>query len=149
MGVGNIIKIIKEVHPESVILVKVGNFYQEYGRDVYIMSYLFGYQMKTIEGNLANCGFPKAALNKVLKELEDNQISYLILNKSDNYEVEAEENFKSQNAYMEIYNKAHKYLTKKNKIDAIYNYLLENINDISIKEKINKVEEILYEIWKI
>jgi len=32
MGVGNIIKIMKEVHPESVIMVKVGNFYQEYGR---------------------------------------------------------------------------------------------------------------------
>lgn len=146
MGVANIIKIIKEVHPESVILVKVGNFYQEYGRDAYIMSYLFGYQMKIVESNLSNCGFPKTALNKVLKELEDNQISYLILNKSDNYEVEDEEDFKSQNTYIEIYNKAHKYLTKKNKIDAIYHYLLENINDVSIKEKINKVEEILYEI---
>jgi len=146
MGTENVIKIMKEIHPDRVLLVRIGTFYHQYGKDACIMSYLFGYQMKVIDKNLYTCGFPKSGLNKVLAKLEENSISYMLINKSENYEVQEENEFKNDNKYMECYNKAHKYITKKNKIDAIYNYLLENINDINIKEKINKVEEILYEI---
>lgn len=146
MGVENIIKMMKEVHPESVILVKIGTFYHQYGRDAYIISYLFGYQIKSVEKNLSTCGFPKSTLNKIIKKLEDCNINYILVNKSENYEVEDEMEFKKENQYLEYYSKAHKYISKKNKIDGIYNYLLENINDSSIKEKINKVEEILYEM---
>lgn len=146
MGIENVIKIMKEIHPERVILVKIGTFYHQYGRDAYIISYLFGYQIKTLEKNLSTCGFPKAGLNKILKGLEDNKISYMLVDKSNNYEVQDEVEFKSKNQYLECYNKAHKYIAKKNKIDAIYNYLIENINSADIKEKINRVEEILYEI---
>ena len=46
---------------------------------------------------------------------------------------------------MQIYNKAHKYINRKNRITEVYNYLIENINNENIKEKLNKVEEILYE----
>lgn len=146
MGTENIIKMMKEIHPERVIMVKIGTFYHEYGRDAYIMSYLFGYQIKKLEKNLSTCGFPKSGVNKVLKELEDKKISYMLVNKSQNYEVEEEMEFKSKNEYLSYYNKAHKYISKKDKIDAIYNYLLENINHPDIREKINKVEETLYEI---
>lgn len=107
---------------------------------------MFDYQIKTLEKNLSTCGFPKAGLNKVLKALEDNKISYMLVDKASNYEVQDEVEFKSKNTYLECYNKAHKYIAKKNKIDAIHNYLNENINSSNIKEKINKVEEILYEI---
>lgn len=146
MGVANIIKILKQIHPEDILLVKVGTFYHAYGRDAYIISYLLGYQIKKIEFNLNDCGFPKSALNKVLVELENKKISYLLVNKSLNYEVEEEANFKSENQYKEIYHKAHKYIAKKNRIDAIHNYLIDNMEDMSIKEKISKIEEILYEI---
>ena len=146
MGTENVIKVIKEIHPERIILVKIGTFYHQYGRDAYIMSYLFGYQIKIIDKNLYTCGFPKSALNKILSKLEENSISYMIINKSENYEVQEEMEFKNKNKYMEMYNKAYKYISKKNKIDTIYNYLLDNINDINIKEKLNKIEEILYEV---
>ena len=78
MGVTNIIKIMNEVHPESILMVKIGNFYHEYGRDAYVMSYLFGYQLKSIENNLCTCAFPVSAINKIQKELEDKKISYLM-----------------------------------------------------------------------
>lgn len=146
MGVENVIKVMKEIHPERIILVKIGTFYHQYGKDACIMSYLFGYQMKIVEKNLYTCGFPKAALNKIMAKLEENEISYMVINKSENYEMQEENDFKSKNRYVEYYAKAHKYITKKNKIDAIYNYLLENINDVNIKDKINRVEEVLYEI---
>lgn len=37
-------------------------------------------------------------------------------------------------------------MIKKNKINEVYNYMMENIDSESIKEKLSKIEEILYEI---
>lgn len=145
MGIENVVKVIKEIHPEKLILIKIGNFYNSYGKDLYIISYLFNYQLRDTD-KIISCGFPKGALNKILKTIEDREISYIIVNKSNNYEEEDKIDFKKKNMYLETYNKAHKYLSKKRKIDNIYNYLLENIDDKNIKEKINKVEKILYEI---
>ena len=41
MAVTTIIKTIKSIHPDSIILVKVGKFYNVYGKDSYILSYFF------------------------------------------------------------------------------------------------------------
>ena len=49
MAVITIIKTIKSIHPDSVTLVKTGKFYNVYGRDSYILSYLFGYKLKEVE----------------------------------------------------------------------------------------------------
>ena len=38
MGIINIIKVVKQVHKEDVVLVKIGKFYQVYGKDAYIIS---------------------------------------------------------------------------------------------------------------
>lgn len=140
----NTIKIIKEIHPNDIIFLKVGQFYHCYGRDAVIISYLFNYSVKKINNNY-DCGFPITAINKIKTRIEDQKISYLVINKADNYEVYEEENFKKENTYIQIYNKAHKYINRKNRIIEIYNYLIENINSDDIKEKINEVEEILYE----
>ena len=43
MAVTTIIKTIKSIHPDSIILVKVGKFYNVYGKDSYILSYFFKY----------------------------------------------------------------------------------------------------------
>ena len=104
MGTVNIVKVMKQVHPESILLVKIGTFYHTYGRDAYIMSYLFDYQIKKVEANYDTCGFPKSTINRVLKKLEDEKISYMLLNRSQNYEIEEENNFKTENRYKEIYN---------------------------------------------
>ena len=77
------------------------------------------------------------------------QISYLIINKADNYEVSDEEDYKSKNKYEEVFSKAHKYVTKKNRIDGIYQYFIENISEETIRDKINKVEEVIYETRKV
>lgn len=146
MKIENTIKVMKEINPHKIILVKVGTFYHAYGKDSYILSYLFGYQLKKIENNYSTCGFPVSAINKISKNLEDYKISYILLSKSNNYEEEAEEDFKNDNRYIEFYEKAKKYIVRKNRIEEIYRYLIENINDDEIKEKINKITEIIYEI---
>ena len=54
------------------------------------------------------------------------------ISRSENYEVESEYNFKSDNTYEESYEKAYKYILKQNKINAIYSYLIDNINNSTI-----------------
>ena len=145
MSTTNMIRTMKEVHPTKILLVKIGKFYHAYGKDSYILAFLLNYQIKKVETNVNTVGFPEMALNKVLKTLEDKNIDYIVLEKASNYEVISEEEFKDKNQYSELYNKAHRYIVRKNKIDAIYEHLISNISDETIKEKINSIEEILYD----
>ena len=145
MKIEKTIKVIKDINPNTLIMVRIGSFYHAYGKDAYILSYLFNYQIKSIENSYNTCGFPTSASNKVLKMLEDKKINYMQISRGENYEVESEYNFKSDNTYEESYEKAYKYILKQNKINAIYSYLIDNINKENIKEKIKKIEEILYD----
>ena len=148
MKIENTIKIVKEIHPNDIVFLKVGQFYHCYGKDAVIISYIFDYTIKKLD-NIYDCGFPITSINKIEAKVEDLKINYLVVNKADNYEVYEEQDFKSENKYIQTYNKAHKYISRKNRITEIYNYLMENINSENIKEKINEVEEILYEGWEI
>lgn len=145
MKIENTIKVFKEIHPTSIIMIKMGTFYHAYGRDSYILSYLFNYQVKKIQTNYSTCGFPASGLSKVLSKLEELEISYIILNKSENYEIIEEEDFKGKNKYNEMYNKSYNYVSRKNRIDSIYQFLLESISEEQIKDKILRIEEIIYE----
>ena len=145
MKLENTMKMFKEIHPDSIILIKVWTFFQSFGKDSYILSYLLGYQLKPVAQNYSMCGFPKTGLAKVLSKLENMKINYIVLDKSDNYSEVEREDFKSKNEYNQIYAKAHKYISKKNRIDAIYQYLMENISSDDMKDKIIKLEEIIYE----
>ena len=148
MKLVNMIKVIKQIHPEDLVLLKVGSFYHAYGKDAYIIAYLFNYQMKKVDNNYDTCGFPKSTINKVKAILEEKQINYLLISRSENYEVEEEEKGKD-NKYAYYYSIAHKYISKKTRINDIYQYLLENISKDNMKEKIVKIEELLYEVWKV
>ena len=46
MSIMNMVKNIKEIHPKSLLLFKVGAFCEAYGKDSYIISYLFDYQVR-------------------------------------------------------------------------------------------------------
>lgn len=145
MGIINIVKNVKEVHKEYVVLVRVGNFYNCYGRDSYIISYLLGYKINILDNNIYNSSFPKSAYNKVLSTLEKNKINYIILDKRNNYDVEEEDNNKNLNKYNEIYEKAKKEIAKKMRIEKIYKYLL-SCND---ENTIYEVEKTINERRKI
>lgn len=49
MGILNIVKTVKEIHKKDIVFVKIGKFYQVYGKDAYIISYLFDYKLKKVE----------------------------------------------------------------------------------------------------
>ena len=149
MGIVNMVRNMKQVHPTNVLLIKVGKFYHAYGKDAYIISFLFDYQLKKVEGNTNTTGFPETALNKIQTTLEEKNINYMLISRANNYEVVEEYDFKKENTYNDVYFNAHKYQSRKNKADEIYEYLLNNINEDFVKEKMNQIEEILYATGQI
>ena len=145
MGIVNIVKNVKLIHKDYVVLVRVGKFYNCYGRDSYIISYLLNYRINIINDNIYNCSFPQSAYNKVLSILERNKINYIILDKRNNYEVEEKSNNKNLNKYNDTYQKAKKKISSKMRIEKICKYLLNCIDETTIFE----VEKLINERRKI
>lgn len=143
LSVENSVRLIKKVHPTSVILVKIGNFYHAYGKDAYIVSYFFDYKIDS--KGYKTCGFPLSSLNKVKFELEKQKIDYIVVDRKDNYEVIEKEEFKKDNTYETVYNLALLEINLKNKINDLNEYLINNIHNKEIVEKIKKLEQLLYE----
>ena len=149
MSIINIVKNIKQVHPEHIILIKIGKFYYSYSKDAYIISYIFGYKLKNIEENIKVCSFPVFILNKIMAKLEENKINYIIIDRRNNYEVDEKSDNGNLNKYNLYLEKSKKYINKKNKIEEIYNYLISNIENDTNNELIKKIESQINERRKI
>lgn len=143
LSVENSVRLIKKVHPTSVLLVKIGNFYHAYGKDAYILSYFFDYKIEN--KGYKTCGFPLSSLNKVIVQLENQKIDYMVLDRKDNYEVLQKEEYKKENTYDTVYPLALMEINVKNRINELNEYLINNIHNKEVVEKIKKLEELLYE----
>ena len=64
MSTVNMVKTIKKIYPLCIVLVKIGNFYHVFGKDSYILSYLFEYKIVEKSG-IPTCGFPINAISKM------------------------------------------------------------------------------------
>ena len=149
MSIINIVKNIKQVHPEHIILIKIGKFYYSYSKDAYIISYIFGYKLKNIEENIKVCAFPIFILNKIMAKLEENKINYIIIDRRNNYEVDEKSDNGNLNKYNLYLEKSKKYINQKNKIEEIYNYLISNIENDTNNELIKEIERQINERRKI
>lgn len=149
MGVVSMAQDIKKVHPKDVVCYKVGAFVQAFGKDAYIISYIFGYSLKEAKEKVPTCGFPKRAIPKVCAKLELNKINYIIVDTRNNYEVDEKDDNKNLNKYDEIFEKARKYTKIKNRMKNIEEILLNESNKENVMEKIRRIEEIVYEKGKI
>ena len=145
MGIINIVQNIKETQKEYIVLIRTENFYNCYGRDSYIVSYLFGYKINIVQNGIYISAFPKSAYNKVISKLEEKKINYLILDRRNNYEIEEKSNNKNLNKYQDYYEKAKKEIATKMRIEKIYNYLI----DTKDKEIISEIEKVVNERRKI
>ena len=146
MGIINIVKNVKEIHNKYIVLVKVGTFYYCYGRDSYIISYLFKYKINILKDYTYSCSFPQSAINKVMAMLESNRINYLILDRRNGYEIIQKSDNKNLNKYDKIYEIGKKEKAKKIRIEKIYSYLLQSMEDV---ELISDVEKVIDERRKI
>lgn len=133
------LKAIRTVHQDAVIIIKTGSFYNVYGQDAYIISYLLGYKIRTIQNNILSTGFPKELINKVIAKLEHKKIDYLVLDRRNNYEVEEKSINNNLNTYKKIITDAKSYIGAKIRVENINKYLLKNLNDKPLIEKIEKV----------
>lgn len=148
MGIVNMVQTIKEIHKLDIVFVKIGNFYHVYGKDSYIISYLFEYKLKKVE-NVSMCGFPMSSMNKIIAKLEESKINYLIVDRKNNYEVDEKSDNGNLNNYAKYFEKAKKYVNYKTRIDNIYDFLIEKIDEENFKNIIMQMEEFINEGRKI
>ena len=62
MGVMQMAQRIKKIHPDYILIFKVGVFCKTFGKDSYIIASIFDYILKT--SKIATCGFSKKVLRK-------------------------------------------------------------------------------------
>ena len=142
MGIITIVKKVKEIHPDYVTIVRVGKFFYTYGKDSYIISYLFNYKLSMFE-EISRCGFSDHSIPKVTANLEHHKISYLVLDRKNNYEVTEKVDYKNLNCYEKIFKKAKQDIVKKRRIENIISYLYARIDDNAINKILNSLEEVL------
>lgn len=139
------IRSIKEIHKYDLCLFKVGAFYHAYGRDSYILAYLFNYRRKdsSIEKGWKECGFPVSNVSKIMARLEEKKIDYILIDRRNNYDVDGKMDFGNLNRYQATYEKSNKYVNYKKRIEGINNFLLENLENKEFSSILNKVEDVI------
>ena len=81
--------------------------------------------------------------------LENKKINYILIDTRNNYDIDVKEDNKNLNKYEAIFEKAHKNIRAKVRIEKIAEELIKNIEKEDFKQKIKKVEEIVYEARKV
>lgn len=71
--------------------------------------------------------------------LENRKINYIILDRRNSYRVDEKSDNKNLNRYDVYLDKAIKYVKRKQKIDYIYKYLIDNIE----KDEIDKIIKLM------
>ena len=141
MSVINMAKNIKEVHPNALVCYKVGAFVNCYGKDAYIISYLFDYKIRMVTDSMISIGFPINAIPKITARFQREKINYIIIDTKSNYNVDEEEDYNNLNRYNEVMDKAQKEVKIKVRVQKISNYLIENKKIELIREIEKLIDE--------
>ena len=149
MGMTAMAKKIKEVHPNFLILYKTGAFYKSFGKDAYLLSSIFDYNIKFIEQNIPTCGFPLNSIIKVRSKLEEKNINYMLIDQRNNYDIDISEDFRNLNKYEDEFKKAYTKVKHKKMISRIVEELMLIIDKPYFKDTIRKVEDIIDENGEI
>lgn len=142
----NVVKNVKTICKDYVVLVEIGTFYYCYGKDAFIISYIGKYKIDIIKENIYSSAFPKTAYNKIISKLEENKINYIILDRRNNYAEREKSNNENLNNYEKYYQISKQELAIRMRIEKIKKYLELNMQD---KELITKIERIINERRKI
>lgn len=149
MGMVEMAKRLKDVHPDFVLLYKSGTFYKTFGKDAYILGAMFNYNIHIINQNVTTCGFPISAEKRVLAKFEENKINYKILDPRNEYNVDNSIDYKNLNNYEKEFNKDFIIIKHKKIINRITEELTMLIDSPKFKDIIRKIEDILDETGEI
>ena len=122
----NVYNEIKKVHPDFVLLIKSGTFYEILENDAYVLSNISGYKIVD-KTNYQLCGFPSNVLAKVTNKLEQKSINYIVLDSRDNYDELERCDYKKLNKYEHYLEKGKREIKRKNIIQEYNQYLEQNI----------------------
>ena len=137
---GTIRLIKRELYKETVVFVRVGAFYNVYFDDAIIISFLLGYKLKVLEGDVKNCGFPEGSLKNIKFLLKEKEIDYIVIDDTKDYEGCEREKFGDENSYAKCYFEALKFIKNRERIEAINKVLLDNINNPAIEKMLDAVD---------
>lgn len=107
---------LKQKNLYNIILIKSGNFYITFFEDAIIFNYLFNYQI-----NDDKVGFPINNIDKILFELRQNKLNYII----------ADPNEEKSVSYIEYSNEQYQKI-----IETAKKYELERTNNNLLLERI-------------
>jgi hypothetical protein len=122
-------------YKDYILLFKLGNFYEAFGEDSYLLNNLFNYKVREFSGS-TRAGFPLVAYNKVINKLNAFKINYLIIEDNN---VILKKRF-NKNAYYDFISKG---LELDVRIKLIYEKLSLLKNDKKIITILNEIEDIL------
>lgn len=142
MSTVNMVKTIKKIYPLCIVLVKIGNFYHVFGKDSYILSYLFEYKIVEKSG-IPTCGFPINAISKVENILERTKINYIAVDRRNNYDEEEKYIDKQENNYDKIFEKSQEIVNIILRIQKINDFLKQNKDNKNIEKILEEMEKII------
>lgn len=122
-----------------VILFKCGNFYISINDDANVMNNIFNHKIVD-NGAFIKTGFPISVLNKIIIELEKNEINYLIIDK------EITNKIKFNNNHYNNYLTNNNHNLNFNRINLINKLLKDNITNPNINDILDKIEKIVCKI---
>lgn len=133
------VNLIRDLYPNTIIIVDDYQYYYIYDRDAYIVYYLLGLSIKKYKGNIFirnNIEY----LNFLISKLKENQVSYVVVVKRMGYNINLEYEFMNEN-YIRYYNKGKLLYKRTNEINGIKAKLKTNIFDNA--EKIKRIKRIV------
>lgn len=122
-----------------IILFKCGNFYISINDDANIMNNILNHKIID-NGSFIKTGFPVSSLNKIIIELENKQINYLIIDNEIIHKMKFKNN--NYNNYLTCNN----YNLNFNRINLINKILKDNITNNDINNTLDKIERIVCKI---
>ena len=149
MGMVEMAKRLKDVHPNFVILFKSGTFYKTFGKDAYILGAMFDYNIHIVNQNIPTCGLPMSSEKRVRAKLEESKINYKIVDPRNEYSVDVSEDYKNLNNYDNELKKDFTRIKHKKVINRITEELTMHIGSPDFKNIIREIEDILDENRKI
>lgn len=147
MSVANLVRAMRLVEPERLLIVKAGKFYNYYDADAILMYKIFNY--KVLKNEIKDCkpskvlsgGFPVTNLDIVLDKLEDLKINYYVMDNRNKFEITNKNTFK-KNSYTKYYMEGSIIYKNNIAINKLSDELLKNKDNPNLQNEIQRLYDI-------
>ena len=134
-------------YPNTLLLVQMGNFYHAYGKDSYIISYIFGYKIISTTYKLAgnekinmpSTGFPCNAFDRVCLGLEEKKVNFVVCVKG---KEDVFKDFKNLNTLNKRYNASKRYCEDTIKLEKIKSELDDLCGKKDFSKTLDEIDKI-------